>query len=101
LKRDDVLRAPMAASVCAILRLALISGVLAPFFRVKLPRAMPGTDKLTPGDPRDLAISIALALTSGSRLAKQSAEVLPRIVAERVQGRLALRRAFARTRAFA
>jgi hypothetical protein len=36
-------------------------------------------------DPRDLAISIALALTSGSRLAKvQSAEVLATVVAERV-----------------
>jgi hypothetical protein len=46
---------------------------------------MPDADNLTPADPRDLAISIALALTSGSRLAKvQSAEVLATVVAERV-----------------
>jgi hypothetical protein len=46
---------------------------------------MPDADKLMPADPRDLAISIALALTSGSRLAKvQSAEVLATVVAERV-----------------
>jgi hypothetical protein len=31
---------------------------------------MPDADKLMPADRRDLAISIALALTSGSRLAK-------------------------------
>jgi hypothetical protein len=42
-------------------------------------------DKLTPADPRDLAVSIALALTSGSRLARvQSAEVLATVVAERI-----------------
>jgi hypothetical protein len=42
-------------------------------------------DKLTPADPRDLFVSIALALTSGSRLARvQSAEVLATVVAERM-----------------
>jgi hypothetical protein len=42
-------------------------------------------DKLTPADPRDLAISIALALTSDSRLAKaQAAEAMANVVAERI-----------------
>jgi hypothetical protein len=42
-------------------------------------------DKLTPADPRELAISIALALTSDSRLAKaQAAEAMANVVAERI-----------------
>jgi hypothetical protein len=42
-------------------------------------------DKLTPADPRDLAISIAMALTSDSRLAKaQAAEAMANVVAERI-----------------
>ena len=50
---------------------------------------MPDNDKLTPADPRDLAVSIALALTSGSRLARvQSAEVLATVVAERIVSEL-------------
>ena len=50
---------------------------------------MPDNDKLTPADPRDLAGSIALALTSGSRLARvQSAEVLATVVAERIVSEL-------------
>ena len=51
---------------------------------------MPDTaDMLTPADPRDLAVSIALALKSGSRLARvQSAEVLATVVAERIVQKL-------------
>jgi hypothetical protein len=46
-------------------------------------------DKLTPADPRDLAISIAAALTSDSRLAKtQAAEAMANVVAERIVERL-------------
>jgi hypothetical protein len=46
-------------------------------------------DKLTPADPRDLVISIALALTSDSRLAKaQAAEAMANVVAERIVERL-------------
>ena len=46
-------------------------------------------DKLTPADPRDLAISIALALTSDSPLAKaQAAEAMANVVAERIVERL-------------
>lgn len=46
---------------------------------------MPDNDKLTPADSGDLVVSIALALTSGSRLARvQSAEVLATVVAERI-----------------
>jgi hypothetical protein len=47
---------------------------------------MPAADhKLTPADPRDLIISIAMALTSDSRLAKsQAAETMAKPVAERV-----------------
>jgi hypothetical protein len=42
-------------------------------------------DKLTPADPRELAMSIALALTSDSRLAKaQAAEAMANVVAERI-----------------
>jgi hypothetical protein len=47
-------------------------------------------EKLTPADPRDLTIAVALALTSGSRLAKsQSAEALAMVVAERLVAELA------------
>ena len=50
---------------------------------------MRDNDKLTPADPRDLAVSIALALTSGSRLARvQSAEALATVVAERLVSEL-------------
>jgi hypothetical protein len=51
---------------------------------------MPDADeKLTPADPRDLVISIALALTSDSRLAKaQAAEAMANVVAERRVERL-------------
>jgi hypothetical protein len=47
---------------------------------------MPDVDeKLTLADPRDLAIALAMGLTSGSRLAKhQAAEVTATIVAERL-----------------
>jgi hypothetical protein len=46
-------------------------------------------DKLTPADPRDLAISIALPLTSNSRLAKtRAAEAMANVVAERIVERL-------------
>jgi hypothetical protein len=42
-------------------------------------------EELTPADPRDLAIALALGLTAGSRLAKfQSAEVMATVVAERL-----------------
>jgi hypothetical protein len=46
---------------------------------------MSDADKLTPADPRDLVISIAMALTSDSRLAKaQAAEAMANVVAERI-----------------
>jgi hypothetical protein len=53
-------------------------------------RSMPDADdKLTPADPRDLGTSIALALTSDSRLAKaQAAEAMANVVAERIVERL-------------
>jgi hypothetical protein len=46
-------------------------------------------DKLSPADPQDLAISIAMARTSDSRLAKaQVAEAVANVVAERIVERL-------------
>jgi hypothetical protein len=46
-------------------------------------------DNLTPADPRDLVISIAMALTSDTRLAKtQAAEAMANVVAERIVERL-------------
>jgi hypothetical protein len=46
-------------------------------------------DKLALADPRDLVISIAMALTSDSRLAKaQAAEAMANVVAERIVERL-------------
>jgi hypothetical protein len=50
---------------------------------------MPDAEKLTPADPRDLAVSIAMALTSDSRLAKaQAPEAMANVVAERFVERL-------------
>jgi hypothetical protein len=46
-------------------------------------------DKLNPADPRDLVISIALALTSDTRLARaEAAEAMANVVAERIVERL-------------
>jgi hypothetical protein len=50
---------------------------------------MSDADMLMPADPRDLAISIGLALASDSRLAKaQAAEAMANVVAERIVERL-------------
>jgi|HubBroStandDraft_1064217.scaffolds.fasta_scaffold1133897_1 hypothetical protein len=57
-----------------------------PRYRPPMPDA---DDKLTPAHPRDLVISIAMALTSDSRLAKaQAAEAMANVVAERIVERL-------------
>jgi hypothetical protein len=59
--------------------------IRAPVRSASRPNSASGADKLAPADRRDLAVSIAFALTGGSRRAKgQSADVLARIVAERV-----------------
>jgi hypothetical protein len=46
-------------------------------------------DKLTPANPRDIETCLALALTSGSSLARnQAAEVTAKVVAERLVAHL-------------
>jgi hypothetical protein len=50
---------------------------------------MPDADQLTPADPAHFLASLAFALTSDGRLAKsQAAELLAKIVAERIVARL-------------
>jgi hypothetical protein len=71
--------------------ITLPANVLVLFSRLGYVPAMPGAgEPLHPADPRDLVVSIALALTKDTRLAKaQSAEVMATIVAERIVERLA------------
>jgi hypothetical protein len=66
------------------------AAVLATFPALGYRRLMSDADdELIPADPRDLVISIAMALTSDSRLAKtQAAEAMANVVAERVVERL-------------
>jgi hypothetical protein len=46
-------------------------------------------DKLTPADPRDVEIALALALTSGRAMERsQSAETMSNVVAERLVAQL-------------
>jgi hypothetical protein len=69
---------------CAALKRNRLA-VLASFQPASYRSPMPDPEKLTPADPRDLVISIAMALTSDSRLAKaQAAEAMANVVAERI-----------------
>jgi hypothetical protein len=67
-----------------------VAAVLATFPTIGYRRPMSDADdELVPADPRDLVISVAMALTSDSRLAKaQAAEAMANVVAERIVERL-------------
>jgi hypothetical protein len=50
---------------------------------------MPDNEQLTPADPRDVEMALALALTSGRAMARsQAAETMSKIVAERLVAQL-------------